>query len=197
MEWLKTTVIFTFLVMISAQNRTIYRLSDNHVPKIYTLRLNIDPNANGYSGEETIIFSTKNRTNNFQIHASPQHIKIIQVILNGLHTCIFNDIHILSEIATITCPNGIEKSEQNQIFFKFTGVYGNHSDGLNKAEYQDEFNNTQYIVVSEFSPLFARKIFPCFDEPQFKAVFDVMIIHPDQYKVLSNTDISFETTFEP
>ena len=46
--------------------------------------------------------------------------------------------------------------------------------------------NLRYIVASFLSPNGARQVFPCFDEPAFKANFTVTIVHPQGYRALSN-----------
>lgn len=35
-------------------------------------------------------------------------------------------------------------------------------------------------------PIHAREVFPCFDEPALKAMFDITIIHRQGTKALSN-----------
>lgn len=41
--------------------------------------------------------------------------------------------------------------------------------------------------MTYFEPAHARKVFPCFDEPLFKASFNISIIHdPEPYYALSN-----------
>ena len=42
------------------------------------------------------------------------------------------------------------------------------------------------LAVSHFEPAHARKAFPCFDEPSFKASFTISIIHDPQLYALSN-----------
>lgn len=46
----------------------------------------------------------------------------------------------------------------------------------------------RYIATSKFEPTYARRAFPCFDEPAFKAEFTVRLVHPsgDYYSALSN-----------
>lgn len=47
---------------------------------------------------------------------------------------------------------------------------------------------SRYHVVSQMQPIESRKVFPCFDEPSFKARFQINIIHPTGTTAISNTD---------
>lgn len=44
----------------------------------------------------------------------------------------------------------------------------------------------RFLVASQLQPTDARKVFPCFDEPALKAVFNITIIHRPHTKALSN-----------
>lgn len=43
------------------------------------------------------------------------------------------------------------------------------------------------MIATSFSPNEARKAFPCFDEPELKATFDITIRHPLKSYAISNT----------
>ncbi|KAI4793196.1 hypothetical protein KUCAC02_032878, partial [Chaenocephalus aceratus] len=43
-----------------------------------------------------------------------------------------------------------------------------------------------FLALTQFSPIHARKAFPCFDEPVYKATFSVTLRHDAQYTALSN-----------
>jgi len=55
--------------------------------------------------------------------------------------------------------------------------------GIYKAMQSDEI-----VICTQFEATDARRCFPCFDEPSFKATFQVEIIAPKDKTVLSNTD---------
>ncbi|XP_057333462.1 aminopeptidase N-like [Microplitis mediator] len=61
---------------------------------------------------------------------------------------------------------------------KFSGMY--------RAVDQDGKNNSKYLVVTNLRPTFARTVFPCWDEPGFKANYEISIIHHKNYTALSN-----------
>lgn len=49
-------------------------------------------------------------------------------------------------------------------------------------------------MASQFSYIEARKAFPCFDEPAFKAVFKTKIIHDSSLNAISNMPVVSRTS---
>lgn len=46
----------------------------------------------------------------------------------------------------------------------------------------------RYIATTKFEPTYARRSFPCFDEPSFKSKYNVSLVRPStgNYIALSN-----------
>ncbi len=44
----------------------------------------------------------------------------------------------------------------------------------------------RYAAVTQMEPTDARKMVPCFDEPEWKAVWKVKVIHPTGSTAISN-----------
>lgn len=47
----------------------------------------------------------------------------------------------------------------------------------------------RFLVVTHMQPTDARKVFPCLDEPDLKAVFQLNVIHRRDSSVLGNAEI--------
>ncbi|XP_044131844.1 aminopeptidase Q [Bufo gargarizans] len=67
----------------------------------------------------------------------------------------------------------------------YQGFLSTEYSGLFIAEYTD-FNIDKVLVASELEPTSARTVYPCFDEPAFKATFKTRIVHNSSYVALSN-----------
>lgn len=61
----------------------------------------------------------------------------------------------------------------------FSGYLTDTMQGIYRGEYKDTENDAmQSYVSTQFSPIDARKAFPCFDRPDKKAVFNISLVRP-------------------
>ncbi|CAH0703057.1 unnamed protein product [Spodoptera exigua] len=71
----------------------------------------------------------------------------------------------------------------------FEGAISNSLTGFYKSTYVNDKNEVKNLGVTQFEPTSARSAFPCFDEPAFKAKFEISIAHPETLTALSNMKI--------
>ena len=70
--------------------------------------------------------------------------------------------------------------------------------GFYKSVYTNGRGEKVPIATSKFQPTYARRAFPCFDEPSFKSTFSVTLIRPsDGYIALSNMPVKKEFSSQP
>jgi len=112
------------------------------------------------------------------------------IILNGVNLKITD-----ATIPNCKCIDIIYDSKYERIKF----VFDNLPDlGTIKISYLGQISDnmigvykstrdSETIISTQFEPLFARYCFPCFDEPHFKATFQLEIYTPKNKTVLSNT----------
>nr|KAJ3418959.1 Aminopeptidase 2 mitochondrial [Polyrhizophydium stewartii] len=58
--------------------------------------------------------------------------------------------------------------------------------GFYRSSYTDKDGNKKYLVVTQFEATDARRAFPCWDEPNLKATFDVTLVVDPSHTALSN-----------
>ena len=70
--------------------------------------------------------------------------------------------------------------------------------GFYKSVYTNGRGEKVPIATSKFQPTYARRAFPCFDEPSFKSTFTVTLVRPtDGYIALSNMPVKQELQQQP
>ncbi|XP_050456426.1 aminopeptidase N-like isoform X2 [Cataglyphis hispanica] len=77
-------------------------------------------------------------------------------------------------------------SRENYILdIKFESI-SNNEEVFYKTSYINEKEDKGWLVVSHFKAIGARRMFPCWDEPKFRAVFRITIFHHKNYIAQSN-----------
>ncbi|KAI9716983.1 MAG: hypothetical protein M1828_007497 [Chrysothrix sp. TS-e1954] len=97
--------------------------------------------------------------------------------------------------ATLSFPQALPTTSEAQLLLKFKGTMNNQMAGFYRSKYKptvtpaksvphdDEYH---YMFSTQFESCSARMAFPCFDEPNLKASFDVELEIPEDQVALSN-----------
>jgi puromycin-sensitive aminopeptidase len=68
----------------------------------------------------------------------------------------------------------------------FTGILNDHLHGFYRSTFVDAEGATRVIATTQFESTDARRAFPCWDEPDFKATFAVTLVVPPDLTALSS-----------
>ncbi|EEZ99313.2 aminopeptidase-like protein [Tribolium castaneum] len=86
----------------------------------------------------------------------------------------------------ITMKNLLEAGHNYTINIKFSGNITNNLAGFYRTSYKDLSGQRKWLATTYFQPIFARRVFPCFDEPNFKSSFEISIARRTNMTVRSN-----------
>ncbi|KAH6928512.1 hypothetical protein HPB50_016849 [Hyalomma asiaticum] len=84
---------------------------------------------------------------------------------------------------SVSLASSLEAGNKYVVQIQFSGRLGD-TRGFYKYHYSSD-NRKQHLLVTFFEPTFAREAFPCFDEPDMKATFSVVVVRPEAYHSIS------------
>jgi aminopeptidase N len=84
------------------------------------------------------------------------------------------------------------KPGKYRLTLKFNGQLGEQAQGLFYVKYAAA-SGKKIMLGTQMEPSDARRMFPCWDEPVYRATFDLSIVVPQKHKAFSNMPIERET----
>ncbi|KAM8705010.1 hypothetical protein ACLKA7_009465 [Drosophila subpalustris] len=94
-----------------------------------------------------------------------------------------------TDIMNLTTAANLAVNQVYILHFKYTGKMEDDMHGFYRSYYVNDNNETKWLASTQFQTHHARRAFPSFDEPQFKATFDVTIKRHRSFNTVSNTKI--------
>ncbi len=73
-----------------------------------------------------------------------------------------------------------------QLNVAFDGILNDKLSGFYRSTFVDDSGVPHTIATTQFESTNARRAFPCWDEPEFKATFDVTLVVPDNLLAISS-----------
>ena len=171
-----------FLTVAAAAQRT----PTNAHPEHYLLHLTPDLKAATFTGDETIDLTIDQPSRTVTLNAA--EIKFLSVTARSTPATISLDP--AKEQATFTFPQSL--SGHITLHIQYTGILNDELRGF----YLSRTARRNY-AVTQFEPTDARRAFPSFDEPAYKATFDISLTVNKRDTVISNTDQISDTPAAP
>ncbi|HKA80956.1 MAG TPA: M1 family metallopeptidase [Xanthobacteraceae bacterium] len=100
-----------------------------------------------------------------------------------------------AETVTLTFPQPLAAGA-HQLRIGFTGQINKFGRGLFSVDYPTD-KGTRRMLSSHLEPADARRIFPCWDEPAFKATFALTVTVPRAFLAVSNMPVAKEEPVTP
>lgn len=177
----------------SALDPMSYRLPDTVRPERYQLRLIPDLAAFTFKGEETIEVFIREPVEEIVLNAIELVIHAVRIDSSegGRHECNAT-VDGADERLVLRFPTILRPGTWN-LHISFTGTLNNKLRGFYRSTYQDADGRGKVLACTQFESTDARRAFPCWDEPAFKAVFQTTLIVDVGLMAISNSRIVRET----
>ncbi len=165
-----------------------FRLSRSVHPVRYDLGIEVDLDAWQFRGSEEIECRLDEATAAITLHACELEIGGARALLaDGAHLNAVVTYNAVAETATLTfsrpLPAGTARlciDFRGAILARLRGFYRSQKDGARYA-------------ATQFEAADARRAFPCFDEPEFKARFALTLTMPSNLVAIANGAVVRET----
>jgi len=164
------------------------RLPTTVRPEKYTLWLRPNFQAFTFEGTAETRIRILEATNRIVVNASELKIHEARVTLPAGVVVEARDIQLdpKAERATFVFDRALLPGPAT-LFARFTGILNDRLAGFYRSRYETPGGEARYMAASQFEATDARQAFPCWDEPAFKASFEVTLEIPKEFVAVSNT----------
>lgn len=160
--------------------QTARRLIETFKPTHYDLTVDIDRKKRTFEGTVTL-HGTSPHGGPIAVHAKELHIG--EVLIDGKTASFAPKIHDELELGDDAIAKG-----KHIVIISYTGVLDDGMHGMYPCYYQHEGKKKE-LVATQFESHHAREVFPCIDEPEAKATFDVTLMTEKNVTVLGNMPV--------
>ncbi|MHB1535117.1 MAG: M1 family metallopeptidase [Acidimicrobiales bacterium] len=166
---------------------TSYRLPRTVIPERYELELVPDLAAGTFRGTVTVHARVAEATATVALHAAELEIHRAEVTRpDGTTAAGAVSLDPAEQRAAVDFDELLEPGEGHALTLEFTGVLNDKLHGFYRSTFMGEDGAEVVIATTQFEPADARRAFPCFDEPDFKATFAITLIIDDGLTAISN-----------
>jgi aminopeptidase N/puromycin-sensitive aminopeptidase len=184
---MKKTILCLLVVLGLAVVGQAQRLPETAVPNSYKLTFAPDFATDAFGGDETIQVNVPKAMSKIVLNAAEIKFEDVTITAGGKSQKANVTTDEKNEMATLTVPNQVPAGAAT-IHVKFTGTLNDKLRGF----YLSKTEKRKY-AVTQFEATDARRAFPCWDEPAYKATFDVTIVADKGDTAISNGALISDT----
>ncbi len=165
-------------------NATAGRLPETMRPERYDLQLTVRPDEGRFSGRVRIAVRLAEPAREVILHAQELELGDVHVEFDGGRYAAPARLDPAATTLTLALPRELPKGAA-VVELGFAGRLNRQMKGLYEARATVEGVEERY-AFTQCEPTDARRFFPCFDEPGFKAAFCLEATAPAHLTILSN-----------
>ncbi len=160
-------------------------------PSEYAVWIQPDLEKRTFTGHETVKLTVEQPTREIIFNALEIAISEARLDEKALPSSSIK-MDAAKELVTIVLPDELPAGEHT-LALNFTGKINQFGRGLFYAKYQEQGSGAKKIFLgTQFEATDARRFFPCWDEPSFRAIFQLTAVVPENWMAVSNMPIASE-----
>ncbi len=167
-------------------NDNPHRLPRTVTPQRYRLRLEPDLTLATFTGESSASVTVHEPTDAVVMNAAELDISAATVTAEGgpstPATIEYDPDH---DRVTLRLPETLPVGPA-VVETSFSGILNDKLRGFYRSTFTDDDGNQRVLATTHFESTDARRAFPCWDEPDLKAVFEVSLVVPDDLLAVSS-----------
>jgi aminopeptidase N len=174
-------------------SKAVRRLYEQFQPANYNLRLHIDPDAMTFEG--TVIVTGKKVGRPSERMTFHQKELVITSATIAQHDKKGESQIEVTRINNQATYDEVRLHTDDKLFpgdytitMQFEGMITKPMNGIYPCYFEQD-GTEQNIIATQFESHHAREAFPCIDEPEAKATFDLSLVTPEAKSILANTPV--------
>ena len=175
--------------------QSVTRLYEIFKPEKYILELSLDPAGKKFSGTVSIRGQKTGRPSK-RLTFHSKGLKVTSAIVHKVNTKSSNTDGTKIKIDRINLQKSFDEVRLHAketlypgeyfIVLEFSGLITDPMNGLYPCYFHHE-GKDKFLLATQFESHHAREVFPCIDEPEAKATFDLALSTPKDGEVIANT----------
>jgi aminopeptidase N len=166
------------------------KLPKQLVPEEYAIRITPNVAKKTFTGSETVKLDAREPVK--QIVLNALEIKVSKAMVDGKPVAT-SAIKLNAKEETLTIAAELAAGK-HQLDLEFAGKINQQGQGLYYAPYQEQGTGAKKVMLgTQFEATDARRMFPCWDEPSFRARFQLTAVVPESFTAVSNMPVEKET----
>nr|XP_033770421.1 leucyl-cystinyl aminopeptidase isoform X2 [Geotrypetes seraphini] len=163
-----------------------HRLPNSIRPLHYDLFLHPNLTTGIFTGFVQIMLNVTQESKSIILHSlglNITNVNLISAAKNQIKIT-FLEHKPFAQIAVVP-SEPLSRTQTYNLSMEYSSNLSDSYSGFYKIAYKDD-GQKRWLAATQFEPVAARTVFPCFDEPAFKAIFQIKIKRSEKHIALSN-----------
>ena len=179
---MKQSLGLSIFVLLLASLAAAQRLPEGAIPENYKLTFAPDLGKGSFAGDETISVKLLKPTSQIVLNSADIDFQEASIVSGGVTQKAAITFDKEKEMVTLAVEKRLAAGPAT-VHIDYSGILNSEMRGF----YMGKDDEGRKYAATQFESTDARRAFPSFDEPAYKATFDITVIADKGHTVISNT----------